>query len=169
MNEVENAEGSVLLELSNAIVRINKEYFGRGPTKARAHIVGSDLVVCVLEGGMTRAEHTLVEHGHVGAVDANRDKLQEAVEREMRATVERIVGREVVSFMSANDAANDLQLEAFVLASEPLPHDASGEALAAEAAQARRQSERVREEGRALRAEHVQAREAVRQRRTFFP
>jgi len=55
--------GQVLLDLSNAVVRIHKQYYGKGPTKARSHLT-HDLLTVILEGGYTRSEQTLLEHGH---------------------------------------------------------------------------------------------------------
>ena len=109
--------GSVLLELSNAIVRIHKQAHGKGPTKARSHLSG-DLLAVVLEGGYTRGEMTLHESGHVREVLQARLAMRALTEAEMRAVVERILGRTVRSFMSANDPSNELQVEIFVLDQE---------------------------------------------------
>ena len=59
----EESRGRLLLELSNAVVRIHKEYYGKGPTKARSHLSQDMLVVVVLEGGYTHAEQTLLARG----------------------------------------------------------------------------------------------------------
>src|SRR4051794_24619146 len=110
--------GQVLLDLSNAVVRIHKQYYGKGPTKARSHLT-HDLLTVILEGGYTRSEQTLLEHGHEAEVTLARAALQDSVESELRVAVEQILGRSVRSFMSANDPAGDLQAEIFVLASTP--------------------------------------------------
>src|SRR5256885_7702167 len=55
--------GRMLADLSNAIVRIHKQFYGKGPTKARAHLM-HDVLVVVLDGGYTRGEQTLLERGH---------------------------------------------------------------------------------------------------------
>jgi uncharacterized protein YbcI len=103
-------------EISNAISRLHKQYVGRGPTNARTTIDG-DLVVCLLEGGHTRAEQTLDETDKGYVVAAGRLGLQEAMGDEMVQAVERILGRKVRSLMSANDVEGDLQVEVFVLES----------------------------------------------------
>ncbi len=90
------------LEISNALARVHKEFVGRGPTNARTTIDG-DLVVCLLEGGFTRAEQTLSENDNAVLVTAGRIGLQEAMSQAMVAAVEQVVGRRVLSFMSAND------------------------------------------------------------------
>src|SRR4051794_12313480 len=93
--------GSLLVELSNAVVGIHKQFYGKGPTKARSHL-SHDLLTVVLEGGYTRSEQTLHAHGYDDQVLQTRLALQASVEDELRTSVERILGRRVKSFMSAN-------------------------------------------------------------------
>src|SRR3954466_10530420 len=54
---------SVLMEVSNTVVRLHKEQLGRGPTAARSQWAGSDTLVCVLEDALTPAERNLVAMG----------------------------------------------------------------------------------------------------------
>jgi uncharacterized protein YbcI len=102
------------LEISNAISRLHKQYVGRGPTSARTTTDG-DLVVCLLEGGYTRAEQTLEENDNGDVVAAGRLGLQDAMREAMIEAVQAILGRGVRSFMSANDLRRNLQVEVFVL------------------------------------------------------
>jgi uncharacterized protein YbcI len=111
----EEPSSSPSLEISNAIARLHKQYIGRGPTNSRTTIDG-DLVVCLLEGGYTRAEQTLEDNNKGDLVAAGRLGLQDAMRDAMVDVVEGIVGREVKSFMSANDLQRNLQVEVFVLA-----------------------------------------------------
>jgi len=106
--------GRMLADVSNAIVRIHKRFYGKGPVKARAHL-SQDVLTVILEGGFTRGEQTLQDHGHAGEVVRSRLAMQSAVESEFRAAIESILYRAVRSFMSANDPDNDLQAEVFVL------------------------------------------------------
>jgi uncharacterized protein YbcI len=159
--------GQMLAAVSNAIVAIHKQFYGKGPTKARAHL-SQDLLTVVLDGGFTRSEHTLQDRGHAHEVIQARLAMQASVEGEFRTAVEAIVGRSVRSFMSANDPANDLQVEVFVLH----PHDAatdaetrSGEELAERARRVREQHRELLEEHRALRSEQEQSARAVRHER----
>ena len=108
------ATGSRALEISNAISRLHKEFVGRGPANSRTTIDG-DVVVCLLEGGYTRAEQTLHANDNGDLVAAGRLGLQNAMRDAMIAAVEQSVGRRVRSFMSANDIRRDLQVEIFVL------------------------------------------------------
>jgi uncharacterized protein YbcI len=106
--------GSRALEISNAISRLHKEFVGRGPTNSRTTIDG-DLVVCLLEGGYTRAEQTLSANDNDDVVAAGRLGLQDAMRKAMIAAVEQTTGRRVLSFMSANDLHRNFQVEVFVL------------------------------------------------------
>ncbi|MFL5860180.1 MAG: DUF2294 domain-containing protein [Solirubrobacteraceae bacterium] len=110
------------LEISNAISRLHKEFVGRGPTNSRTTIDGN-LVVCLLEGGYTRAEQTLTANDKADLVHAARLGLQDAMRQAMIAAVEQITGRRVLSFMSANDLEQNLQVEVFVLAPQQDPGD----------------------------------------------
>lgn len=111
------------LEIANAMARLHKQFVGRGPTNSRVMIDG-DMVVCLLEGGYTKAEQTLEENDKVDLVLAGRLGLQDAMRNALIATVETTLGRRVRSFMSANDLGQNLQVEVFVLhRPEPAPED----------------------------------------------
>ena len=45
------------------MVRLYKELFGRGPTKARSYFAGPDVLVCILRETFTPAERSLVAMG----------------------------------------------------------------------------------------------------------
>ena len=81
-----------MLELSNAVVRIHKEYYGKGPTKARSHL-SQDMLVVVLEGGYTHAEQTLLAAGHSKEVVQSRFAMQKTAEPDLRQAVEEILQR----------------------------------------------------------------------------
>lgn len=115
--ERSDRSGSRSLELSNAVARLHKQFVGRGPTNSRTTIDG-DLVVCLLEGGYTRAEHTLTNNNRAELVAAGRVGLQDAMRQAMVTAVEEITERRVLSFMSANDLDRNLQVEIFVLEPE---------------------------------------------------
>ena len=117
---VQIAPAPPALEIANAIARLHKEYVGRGPTNSRTTIDG-DLVVVLLEGGFTRAERTLDDSERQDLVLAARAGLQEAMRADMIEVVERLLGRRVRSFMSANDLERNLQCELFVLAGPHAP------------------------------------------------
>lgn len=105
---------SVSREISRAIVRVFKEHVGRGPTVAKTYI-HDDLVVCVLNDTMTRAEKTLSEQGRADEVRRLRRSLQEVFREQASREVQRITGRPVIAFLSDHAVDPDCAVEAFVL------------------------------------------------------
>jgi uncharacterized protein YbcI len=109
------ASGTALMEISNTMVQLYKEQFGRGPTSARTHWCGPNALTCFLEGTFTAAEHKLVEMGQHQRLRDTRMFFQYASVREFCEPVERITGRVVRSFQSSVDTeADGLAIETFV-------------------------------------------------------
>jgi uncharacterized protein YbcI len=108
-------ETRVLLELCNEMVRIYKDIFGRGPTRARADWAGRDAVLCTLEDTLTRAERKMVEAGDHQRLQETRMFFQHVCEDDFRESVERITGRKVRAFVSGIDADTDVASEVFYL------------------------------------------------------
>jgi uncharacterized protein YbcI len=102
-------------ELSNAMVRLYKELFGRGPTKAHSAYATPDIVICTLEDSLTAAERKLVELGEHQALRDTRMLFQHASDDEFIQTVETITGRVVRAFVSGIDTGNDVSSEVFYL------------------------------------------------------
>jgi uncharacterized protein YbcI len=107
--------GLELQELTNAMVRIYKEMFGRGPTKARTNYAGADTLVVTIQNSLTPAEKNMValnEHQRLRDV---RMFFQHASETEFTSTVEEITGRKVWAFVSGVDTKQDVASEVFYL------------------------------------------------------
>ncbi len=109
--------GPVAADISNALVRLVREHFGKGPTQAKTIWV-DDVVVTIMRGGFTTAEQTLYKAGRGDVVDEGRKAMQEVYEREMTSAVTRLTGRRVDAFLSANHHQPDVIVECFVLAAE---------------------------------------------------
>ena len=92
-----------MLAVSNALVALHKEQFGRGPTKARSNFAGPDSLVCVLEDALLPAELKLVALGQQNSVRETRGAFQVATAAEFIEAVEQIVHRKVRAFASAVD------------------------------------------------------------------
>src|SRR5436309_15287126 len=93
------AHGELLSAISNRMVQLHKRYYGKGPTKARSYVVG-DLVVCLMRGGFTRAEQTLIESGRADLVHEQRNEFQAALRHEFTGAISEHTGRRVIAFMS---------------------------------------------------------------------
>jgi uncharacterized protein YbcI len=112
--------GELLAEISNAIVGILREYYGRGPTKAKTFIV-DDYVVTVLQDMLTTVEHTLVERGHEDLVRQVRITFQGAVADRFTNAVAEATGRKVIAYHSQVTFHPEMGFEIFVL--EAAAHD----------------------------------------------
>ena len=104
-----------LAELSNAMVAIYKDLFGRGPTKCRTSYAGPDLIVSSLENSLTRPEQKMAHTGDHARLRDLRSYFQYEYQDEFVGAVERITGRTVCAFVSGIDTRKDVSLEAFYL------------------------------------------------------
>jgi uncharacterized protein YbcI len=114
--------GEVLTAISDGIVALLKEFYGRGPTRTKSYYE-DDLVVCLLRGGFTRVEQTLLEGGRGSAVIQQRMEFQELMRKRFEAVIERATGRRVIGFMSGNQQHPDIMCEVFILAPTDLVDD----------------------------------------------
>ena len=111
-----SAAGDVRSAISDGLVALLKEYYGRGPDKAKTYVT-DDLVVCLLRGGFTRVEQTLLDGGHGGDVIRQRMAFQEVMRKRFEKVVEEATERrKVIGFMSGNQQDPDMICEVFVLA-----------------------------------------------------
>jgi uncharacterized protein YbcI len=126
LNEVETpprAHGDVLTAISDGMVGLLKEFYGHGPTRTKSYY-SDDLVVCVLRGGFSRVEQTLLEGGRGDAVIEQRMEFQELMRERFEQVIENATGRRVIGFMSGNQQRPDMMCEVFILAPTDLvDHD----------------------------------------------
>jgi uncharacterized protein YbcI len=113
--DLTTASGDVRTEISDGLVALLKDYYGRGPDRTKTY-VNDDLVVCLLRGGFTRVEQTLLEGGHGDDVIRQRMAFQQVMRDRFEQVVEHATGRNVVGFMSGNQQDPDMICEVFVLA-----------------------------------------------------
>jgi uncharacterized protein YbcI len=113
----QQALGEIRARISKEIVRLQAEYYGKGPTRAKTYIV-DDLVVVVLAESFTRAEKTLAGRGEGDAVQHIRRRFQQQMAENFIGVVEQATGRRVRAFLSDTDIAQDVSVETFLLADE---------------------------------------------------
>jgi uncharacterized protein YbcI len=111
-------ERNTLQELSNAMVRIYKEQFGRGPTQVKTSFADQDTIISTLENSMTPVERSMLAMGEQQRVEETRLIFQRATQGQFIAEVEKITGRQVRAFVSGTDAQRDVSTEVFYLARE---------------------------------------------------
>src|SRR3954470_14764391 len=108
------AHGDILTAVSEGMVALLKEYYGRGPTQAKTYYM-DDLVVCLLRGGFTRVEQTLLDGGRGQAVIQQRMEFQAGMREGFEGGVGHATGRRVIGFMSGNQQNPEMICEVFVL------------------------------------------------------
>jgi uncharacterized protein YbcI len=118
LTDVESGERdrpqSVRAEISNAMVGLKKDFYGKGPVKAKTFL-NDNYVFCVMEGGLTRNEETLIARGHEDLVRMYRLRFQEAMEDPTVEAIQRITGRTVTGYHSQIVFNPDRAFEIFVL------------------------------------------------------
>ena len=97
----------MLTAISDGIVALMKEYYGRGPTRTKTYYE-DDLVVCLMRGGFSRVEQTLLEGGRGSAVIQQRMEFQELMRERFANVIEHATGRYVIGFMSGNQQDPDI-------------------------------------------------------------
>ena len=113
---------SVRAEISNAMVGLKREFYGKGPTKAKTFL-NDNYVFCVMEGGLTRNEETMIERGHEDLVRSYRLRFQEAMEDPTVEAVQRNTGHTVIGYHSQIVFNPERAFEIFV---RDRPVDGSG-------------------------------------------
>jgi len=118
--EVETESGTnIAAEVSNAMVGLKKKFYGRGPNKAKTFI-NENYVFCVLDGGLTQNERTLLDAGEHRLVRQFRLRFQEVMKGPTTEAVARITGREVLTYHSQILFEPTVTVEMFILDGEPV-------------------------------------------------
>jgi uncharacterized protein YbcI len=112
------SHGEQLAAVTNGIVQLFREYYGRGPNKAKSFLLDGYIVVCVLEDTMTTVEQTLVKNGNGDMVRQVRLTFQEAMADQFKGVVSAAMGRRVTAYHSQLTMEPDMGFEFFVLEAE---------------------------------------------------
>jgi uncharacterized protein YbcI len=107
------AGGQLLAAISNRIVAILREHYGRGPMKAKTYAL-DDLIVVVMRGsGFTSLEKTIMDSGEPDRVVAMRHDFQRLIGDRYAQAIEELTGRRVVAFLSQAHVEPDITVEVF--------------------------------------------------------
>jgi len=117
MTAHEHSNGAMLADISAGLVQLHRRYYGRGPTKAKTYAV-NDTVMCMLKGGFTTVERTLIDDNRSEDVERIRRSFQRAMEPRFTEVVEDATGRSVIAYMSQVHTNPDMAVEIFVLEAE---------------------------------------------------
>lgn len=117
-SRTEYRDAGAMAAVSNRLIALHKEQFGRGPRKARANFAGPDTLVCIMHDALLPAERAMVDMGEQQRVRESRMFLQVATSDTFVRAIEEIVYRKVYSFASASDPDRGVVMEIFVFEPE---------------------------------------------------
>jgi uncharacterized protein YbcI len=121
MSDAQNAEqAEFLAAIGRGLADLHAEYYGKGPTEVRTYML-NDTVICILEGGFTTVERTLIDDGNSDAVHNIRRSFQTTMEQPFKDVVEGAAKRKVLAYMSQIHTNPDLAAELFVLEPQEAP------------------------------------------------
>jgi uncharacterized protein YbcI len=118
MDQTAENRGLMLAAVSNAMVKLHKEQFGRGPNQARSYFAGPDMLVCLLTDVLLPAERAMAELGDDTRVRDSRTSFQAATAAKFVTAVEQIVLRKVRAFASGVDVGANIVFENFYFESQ---------------------------------------------------
>jgi uncharacterized protein YbcI len=107
--------GDELAEITNGIVRLFSDYYGRGPTRAKTYLLEDRYVVTIVRDTLTTVERTLAEKGEIDLVRRVRLTFQEAMAASFKNVVEEALGRRVAAYHSQILVQPDVGFEFFLL------------------------------------------------------
>jgi uncharacterized protein YbcI len=113
--ETDSRHGEELAQVTNGIVGLFSEYYGRGPTRAKSYLLDDTYVVTVLRDTMTTVERTLADGGNGDQVRNVRLTFQESMAGSFKGVVESAFGRRVSAYHSQLLIDADIGFELFVL------------------------------------------------------
>jgi uncharacterized protein YbcI len=106
--------GEALAEITTALVGLHKRFYGKGPVRAKTFLL-DNTVLCLLEGGFTIVERTLIDTGRDQIVRDLRHNFQLAMREQYTKIVEERLGRRVVAYLSQVHTDPDVAVELFML------------------------------------------------------
>jgi len=110
--------GGMRGEISSAMVTTMKQYYGKGPTNARTFF-NERYVFCVMEGGLTRSDETLLAAGEEELVRSYRLRFEAVITPVITRAVADITERAVVGYHSQVILDPPHVVEIFILDEPP--------------------------------------------------
>jgi uncharacterized protein YbcI len=167
LNREDNSSGDgALAALGEQLSAIHEDLCGTVPDSVQCVVAGS-VLTCVLNGGLTPIERTLIEHGQLGEAREYREAVIDAQSERFSSTVAGMLGREVASAVHVFDPDQAVTTLLYVLQPATSAAD-QRQAILAWATQVRSQAQQqrsrhanLRETQRRLAAEVEQTRSSV--------
>ena len=108
------ATGTELSSITVSMVQLHRRFYGKGPTEAKTYAI-NDTILCILKGGFTTVERTLVADGKMDEVERIRRSFQKTMESRFIEVIESTLERKVIGYMSQIIADPDVAIELFLL------------------------------------------------------
>jgi len=100
--------------ISNAIARIKREFYGKGPSRTRTFVYDR-IIISVLDDVLTPVELTLKEGGRHALVRRTRLTFEDIMTKTFTGQIERLTGARVLAYHSQIVFDPDMAIEVFVL------------------------------------------------------
>ena len=113
------AGDELLVAVTEAMVALHERYHHRTPLTAKTLLLDDELLACLLGGVYTDVEKTMIELQHTAIVNQTRSTFQTATRHKFIGAVERLSGREVLTFISSHHVGPDIELKLFILDAQP--------------------------------------------------
>ena len=111
---------TLLVQIANGMARAQKEFFGKGPTHAKAYML-DDMLIIVMRGSLTTAERTMLEFGESGQVRQFRQLFENRMTERLTGMIEDLTGRKVLTYQSQIMFDPDVVVEMFIFDSDGSP------------------------------------------------
>ncbi len=112
------AGDELLVAVTDAMVALHERHHHRAPATAKTLLLEGDLLACVLGGVYTSVEKTMIELQRSEVVHETRHTFADAMAQTFIEAVERLSGRDVITFTSHHHVGPDVEVELFML--EPI-------------------------------------------------
>lgn len=97
--EEKHDKNDLLAAISRAMVGNLKEYFGKGPIKAKTYLM-DDFCLVITRGGALAVEETMIAAGREDSVRQFRQDFQNEMAERLIGTIEQLAGRKVLTYQS---------------------------------------------------------------------
>ena len=116
MDAYRRHSGETLATISDGMVQLHTRFYGKGPSRAKTHLI-DDTIVCILWNGFTTVEQTLIAEDEAETVAAFRHTFQKTMQDQFTSVIEEATGRTVIAYMSQVHVDPNVAVELFLLES----------------------------------------------------
>lgn len=115
--------------IAEVITKLEREFYGRGPTSVRVSISNGDpeVITALSIDRLTNMDRTLVDRGQIDEVRSHHQAVHTATSDEFCDGIAAIVGSRPSSYLAQLDPATGYAVRVFVFAGEHLAEDGEGD------------------------------------------